>query len=198
MQKIIYLFRHGETDWNRKGINQSRIDIELNDTGLEQAKTNAEMLKNKGIQYIYSSPLKRAYKTGEILSQVINVGIEVVQDLTEFNTGITAGKTNAEILKIISKEDCEKFATKDGLLDSRISPDAETKREVRERAHNCILNICKKIEYNIIGISTHEGFIREFLRSLDYENDSGIKNCEVVKAEFDGKDLKILERFKFE
>lgn len=72
----------------------------------------------------------------------------------------------------------------------------ETKREVRQRSYNCILNICKNTIYDIIGVATHGFFIREFLRSLDYEDDSKIKNCEVVKAMYDDGNLKILERFE--
>ena len=197
MKKILYIFRHGETGWNKQERVQYLTDIELNETDIEQARLNAKILENSGIQHIYSSPLKRAYKTGEILSQAINVDIEVVQGLIEFNGGKMSGMTKTQIKSIINEENYEKFFhTKDELLDCRFSPDAETKREVRERAYNCILDICKKTEYDIIGISTHGFFIREFLRSLNYKNDDRIKNCEVIKAEFDGNNLRIVERVK--
>ncbi|MDD2840538.1 MAG: histidine phosphatase family protein [Rickettsiales bacterium] len=54
--KKLYLFRHGETDWNKEGRCQYSIDIELNETGLQQAKENAKFLQNLGIKHIYSSP----------------------------------------------------------------------------------------------------------------------------------------------
>ena len=50
MQKILYIFIHGETDWNKEGKMQYWTDIELNETGLQQATKNAEILKDKNIQ----------------------------------------------------------------------------------------------------------------------------------------------------
>ena len=196
MKKILYIFRHGETDWNKEGKMQYWTDIELNETGLQQATKNAKILKDKNIQHIYSSPLKRAYKTAEILANTINVDITTIQDLIEFNGDKMTGMVRTEIKDILGEENYEKFFhTKDENLDFRIF-NAETKREVRQRSYNCILNICKNTIYGIIGIATHGFFIMEFLRSLNYEDDSKIKNCEVIKAMYDDGNLKILERFE--
>ena len=70
--KKIYLFRHGETDWNVKNVIQCTKDTELNENGIKQAEKNAEKLKDFGIEIVFSSPLKRAYKTSEILAKKIN------------------------------------------------------------------------------------------------------------------------------
>lgn len=43
----LYLFRHGETDWNKENKMQSRADNLLNSKGLEQAKITAQILKDK-------------------------------------------------------------------------------------------------------------------------------------------------------
>ena len=40
--KKIYLFRHGETDWNVKNVIQCTKDTELNENGIKQAEKNAE------------------------------------------------------------------------------------------------------------------------------------------------------------
>ena len=58
----IYVIRHGQTDWNVAGKCQGRTDIELNETGIEQAKQAKEQLKNYNIDQIICSPLKRTRK----------------------------------------------------------------------------------------------------------------------------------------
>ena len=57
--KKIYIARHGETEMNAKGIWQGQtIDVSLNDEGRKQAKTLADILKDKNIEVIYTSPMK--------------------------------------------------------------------------------------------------------------------------------------------
>lgn len=64
----LYLVRHGQTDWNVQRIAQGRTDIPLNATGI----TQAEELRDKTHEYrfdiCYSSPLVRAVKTAEIVT----------------------------------------------------------------------------------------------------------------------------------
>ena len=64
---MIYIVRHGQTDWNVEGIYQGRIDIPLNKTGIEQAKKTKEELKGIKFDKVFSSPLKRAIETAQII-----------------------------------------------------------------------------------------------------------------------------------
>lgn len=196
MIKKVYLFRHGETDWNKIGRLQYHTDIDLNETGILQAKINANALKNKDIQYIYSSPLKRAYKTGKILADLINVNIEIVDNLKEVNGGLWSGKTKVEVKKLLGKDNYEKFLhSRNEMLDFRF-PDGETKREARNRICDCIMDICKNTPYNTIGISSHGFVLTEFTRATNYKDDDSLKNCEYLEAEFDSdaQKIKILKR----
>lgn len=59
----ILLIRHGETEWNRIHRFQGRIDVPLNQKGIDQAQALARTLKNERLVAIYSSPLKRAMET---------------------------------------------------------------------------------------------------------------------------------------
>ena len=65
---MIYIVRHGQTDWNLEGRYQGRIDIELNEKGIEQAEKIKEELKDLKFDKDFSSPLKRAYKTVQIIT----------------------------------------------------------------------------------------------------------------------------------
>ncbi len=196
MNKKIYLFRHGETDWNREGRIQCSHDIELNEKGLEQARKNAEFLKDKGIQHIYASPLKRAYKTGEILANLINVGIEAYNDLREMNGGRYEGMLKEEYKKDFGEENYEIFYhTRNDGMDLSL-PGGESKKEIRERIVEAVNRISRTTPYDVIGIASHGFVLREFLRGLDFEDDSGLHNCETIEAEFDGKNLKVIRRIR--
>ena len=64
---ILYLIRHGQTDQNKRKCLQGRSDIELNDYGRELAVKTAEGLQEVKIDMIFTSPLKRAAETAEII-----------------------------------------------------------------------------------------------------------------------------------
>ncbi|KAF3653487.1 putative phosphoglycerate mutase GpmB [Capsicum annuum] len=66
----IIVIRHGETEWNADGRIQGHLDIELNDVGRQQAMAVAARLsKEPRISVIYSSDLKRAHETAEIIAR---------------------------------------------------------------------------------------------------------------------------------
>lgn len=105
MKKIIYLFRHGETDWNKnKDIKYSEKvhNVFLNQNGREQAKKLTEILKDKNIEHIYTSKLKRANETAKILADVINIDLEIIDGLEEFSIydNSIIGLTRQEIIDI--------------------------------------------------------------------------------------------------
>ena len=66
----LYIVRHGQTDWNIKKQSQGVADIELNATGIAQAEELAAEIRRRGLEFdaVYSSPLRRAKKTAEIIT----------------------------------------------------------------------------------------------------------------------------------
>jgi len=64
----LYLVRHGETEWNKASKVQGSTDIELSTAGIIQAHQLAERLAGEDINVIYSSSLRRALKTAEIVA----------------------------------------------------------------------------------------------------------------------------------
>jgi len=97
--KKIYLVRHGQTDYNLKGIVQgSGIDASLNDLGRKQAQSFYEAYKNVPFDKVYTSALQRSIQSVE---NFINDGIshQIVPELNEINWGSREG------MKITPEED---------------------------------------------------------------------------------------------
>ncbi|MBQ9765419.1 MAG: histidine phosphatase family protein [Lachnospiraceae bacterium] len=94
-----YLIRHGRTDWNDLNHIQGKSDIPLNDTGIAQAKELADIIKadKLPIKHIYSSPLKRATQTADILAAKLGLTYHILDDLREVDLGLWEGHTWAEI-----------------------------------------------------------------------------------------------------
>ena len=88
----LILVRHGETRWNKDGLVQGGdSDIELNETGLEQARRLAALLKNEPITAILSSPLQRAVATAEVIASQHQLPVEIDQGLKELRVGDLEG-----------------------------------------------------------------------------------------------------------
>lgn len=76
---MIYIVRHGETQWNAEGRIQGRQDIELNEKGRQQMERAARELAGRRFQVMITSPLARAKESGAILAQSVEIG-EVLED----------------------------------------------------------------------------------------------------------------------
>jgi broad specificity phosphatase PhoE len=88
----LILVRHGETYWNKeRRVQGGASDIQLNDTGLEQARNIAAFLKNEPIAAILSSPLQRAIVTAEAIASHHQLPVEVDQGLRELKVGELEG-----------------------------------------------------------------------------------------------------------
>ena len=93
----IILARHGETEWNVAEVFRGQIDIDLNETGVKQAELLSGYLSTSAIAAVYSSPLKRALKTAEIIAQPHKLKVNVDPDLIDFNFGKWQGLSHQEV-----------------------------------------------------------------------------------------------------
>ena len=93
----ILLARHGETDWNRANRFQGHADPPLNDTGRSQAAELAAALAEEPFAAVYSSPLRRAFETAEIVAAPHGLEPVPVEALREVDVGSWQGLTRAEI-----------------------------------------------------------------------------------------------------
>lgn len=83
----IYILRHGETDWNKKKLLQGQTDTDLNEYGRELARETAKGLKDIEFDYVFSSPLKRAYETAKLALGERNIDIITDERLKEVSFG---------------------------------------------------------------------------------------------------------------
>lgn len=99
---MIYIVRHVQTDWNKEGRYQGRIDVDLNSEGVSQAIKIRDKLADIKFDKVFSSPLKRAYKTARIICDN-----DIITDyrLIERCNGKLEGKLKNEIKEKIDFND---------------------------------------------------------------------------------------------
>ena len=96
---MIYIVRHGQTEWNVLGKVQGKQDISLNEKGREQALLTKKDLDNKKIDLIIVSPLKRAYETAEIINKDRDLPMIIDERIKERDFGEFEGHIFKEIDK---------------------------------------------------------------------------------------------------
>ena len=96
-QKIIYLIRHGETDYNRRGVVQgSGVDSDLNEMGQAQAQAFFQAYQHVPFSKIYISGLKRTYQTAEPFIE-LGIPYEKLTGLNEISWGVMEGKAPGNV-----------------------------------------------------------------------------------------------------
>lgn len=182
----IYVIRHGQTDWNVAGKCQGMTDIELNNTGIEQAEKAREQLNNYKIDLIICSPLKRARKTAEILNDVINCKIIVDERIIERNCGEVEGTTKDKWNSIIG-EDIDVINNYNLNWNKQSIEPIQT---VCERVWNLLDEIQGKYKDKNVLLVTHGGTCRAINAYFNGIGEDGhvqsakIKNCEIREYEY--------------
>ncbi|MBI9043773.1 MAG: histidine phosphatase family protein [Anaerolineaceae bacterium] len=133
-----WLIRHGQTDWNAIRRYQGSSDQPLNSIGLEQAKLAAERLIGKPITAVYSSDLKRAHTTAEMIAQVFALEVQLDRRLREVNLGDWEGMLFSDITEKYPEKLQER---QDSPLMFRPPGNGETIGEVAERVLQVVQEI---------------------------------------------------------
>lgn len=157
MKTTICFIRHGQTDVNKSKKIQGRKDYPLNSKGKEQAELTGKYLNihdNKW-DYIYSSPLSRAYETANIIKNIINFKDEVIknEDFIERDFGIAEDQPiTDEIFKYILNDEIDNL---------------EKSYQIQERVSQGVLKLHKKHPGKRILIVAHSHTIKGLLTYLD-------------------------------
>ena len=165
----ILLARHGETDWNRDGIWQGWADPPLNETGRAQARALAEQLRSVPFDAVYSSDLRRAHETAEIVAAPHAVPVVADAGLREIDIGSWSGLTRAEI--------DERFPTGE-------RPDGETRDQHAARVLDAVERIARANPGRRILLVTHGGTMRALHGHVTDEPFHPMVNCGVLELHF--------------
>ena len=114
---MIYLTRHGQTDWNVQKKVMGRCDEPLNEKGREQARQTKELLSNINFDLIICSPLLRAKEIAQIINQDRNIKIEYDDRIIERDFGELEGletKINQTKPNLLLKQELENFIKEAG------------------------------------------------------------------------------------
>ena len=83
----LILARHGETVWNVEKLYRGRTDVNLDEVGIKQAKLLGKYLSIWELEVIYSSPLRRAIETANIIARYQKIVVKIAEGLTDFDYG---------------------------------------------------------------------------------------------------------------
>ncbi len=93
--------RHGETEWNKRGILQGWLDVPINALGRSQAQDMAHTFASHGFAAIWSSPLVRARETAEIVAQQLQLAAPHLHEgLKERHFGAIQGIPKDELAEL--------------------------------------------------------------------------------------------------
>jgi broad specificity phosphatase PhoE len=98
---MITYIRHGESEYNNRGIMQGIDDPDLSSNGVNQAEALAERLgerlgETRNVR-IFTSPLKRAFQTAQTAASRSDIDIAVIDDLKEIDIGVFSNLTWAQV-----------------------------------------------------------------------------------------------------
>lgn len=195
----LYIIRHGETDWNKQKRLQGQSDTELNEYGIELAEITGTALKDVSFDHIFSSPLKRAYRTAEIIRGDRTVPIITDDRLKEIGFGINEGVRSELITADFHYffDAPEKYVPAEG---------GETYEELCARSRDFIESVLIPLSVkepdSVVLVTAHGALNKSmmiYLNRLQIKNMwDGVfqKNCCVNIFDINGYDFKMLQEAK--
>ena len=185
----LYVARHGETEWNVKGLIQGHSDSNLTKNGIKQAKNLGKELKSIKFDAVYSSDLLRAKRTAEIVTLERKLVVVTQKALRERDFGELEGKTR-ENLKILRELKIKNVPYE--------SIGIEADEKIVARAITLLREIAVAYTGKNVLIVSHGGLLRALLIHLGFATDKelppgSVGNTAYIKLKSDGVDFFIEE-----
>jgi probable phosphoglycerate mutase len=182
-RRVLYVARHGETDWNVAGRWQGHTDVPLNSTGREQARALATRLAGVPLAGVVASDLSRASETGRIVAEELGLAFTYEDPrLRERSFGIFEGLT---------REECEQLYPEEwrGWLENRHTPrGAETQKDLSDRMLSGLGSAAETVARAGAGVLavTHGGALRAAILAATGETPPPIANGAVWRMAWEG------------
>jgi len=148
MAKLI-LARHGETVWNVEKVYRGRTDVNLDEVGIKQAELLGKYLSNQELEAIYSSPLRRALDTANIVARYQKIGVHVAEGLIDFNYGEWQTLPEQEAKRLYPTLHNEWHNNPHKV----IMPGGESLEDVRRRAIEVVNDVLSKYQGGVVLVS---------------------------------------------
>jgi broad specificity phosphatase PhoE len=172
LQHRLFLLRHGETEWSKSGQHTSRTELDLTETGREQAKLAAEPLSVLSLDnpLVVSSPRQRALVTAELAGLTVD---EVSPLLSEWDYGDYEGLTTQQIREQVP----------DWLVWTNGCPGGESLQQVSDRADKAIAYALEHLESRDVLFIGHGHFSRALVtRWVELPISEGIRFAMVAAS----------------
>lgn len=189
MKTRFIIFRHGQTDWNVDHRGMGKNDIPLNEVGQKQAEKLALRLVTEKIDVFYSSPLKRAHQTANIVAGKHGKQPIIMNDLIEMSLGEFEGKTKEARVAMFPEFNPanDNHRSKMGM---------ETFSDwISKLKKQTIPLLLKKHNGQIIALSTHDQKMRAILVALGMPKKIKgeiLKNSAVSIIELNNKQISVI------
>ena len=161
---LVYLVRHGETSWNAEHRFQGHLDVELSRKGVAQAEALANWIADQPVHFaaVFSSDLKRAVQTAQIIGRRVGLVPQLYRGLREVHGGEWQGLVRTEIEARFPG----KLHMWDAQLDSFTVPGGESLPDVQERIYATYERIVAGHPGEAIIIVSHGAALTALLAAL--------------------------------
>lgn len=155
----LYLIRHGEIELAAMGKLIGQTDVALSERGLEQARRLAKKLSSVRLDAVYSSDLRRACRTAEIIAEHNQASAQPSEAWREIDMGAWEGRT----LSSLNDEAPEQVAL---LFDDPVSfeyPDGESFADFTMRIKKALDQLLLTHPHGEIALVAHGGVCRAII-----------------------------------
>ncbi len=200
---MLYVVRHGETEWNVKRLLQGQTDSPLTSQGEEQARALGKRLKDVHFDAAFSSDLLRARRTAEFITLEKAMAVETTKILRERSFGKYEGKPYDSYYTEL-KHMFERF---EQLADDERAPfkfadDVESDAEIVARFNTFLRETAVAYPGKTVLAVSHGGMMRSLVYHLGIASYTGhqvhVKNTAYIKLLSDGIDYFVEELFNID